>query len=93
MHGGTGPSCSTRSIMRFELQLLDQNPGRKLKWRNPAASWEVDKRSVINPTQARALLDAVRAQRPSGPPRGVLRRLYYSGLRPEEANRVASARR
>lgn len=69
-----------------ELQLLDDNPGRKLKWRNPAATWEVDKRSVINPTQARALLDAVREQQPSGPRLvaffGVL---YYSGLRPEEA--------
>ncbi|HUJ08317.1 MAG TPA: tyrosine-type recombinase/integrase, partial [Streptosporangiaceae bacterium] len=69
-----------------ELRLLDDNPGRKLKWRNPAATWEVDKRSVINPAQARALLDAVRVQQPSGPRLvaffGVL---YYSGLRPEEA--------
>jgi integrase len=41
---------------------------------------------VVNPSQARKLLEAVRAQRPSGPRLvaffGVL---YYSGLRPEEA--------
>jgi integrase len=41
----------------------------------------VDKRSVINPTQARVL----RAQRPSGPRLSLLRRLALRGLRPEEA--------
>jgi hypothetical protein len=54
--------------------------------RAPKMAWEVDRRVVVNPKQARALLEAVRAQQPSGPRLvaffGVL---YYSGLRPEEA--------
>ena len=41
---------------------------------------------MVNPRQARALLAAVRAQKPSGPRLvaffGVM---YYAGLRPEEA--------
>ena len=69
-----------------ELKLLDQNPIKNLKWRAPKTAWEVDRRVVVNPRQARALLDAVRSQQPSGPRLvaffGVL---YYSGLRPEEA--------
>jgi integrase len=69
-----------------ELKLLDQNPIKNLKWRAPKTAWEVDRRVVVNPKQARALLEAVRAQQPSGPRLvaffGVL---YYSGLRPEEA--------
>jgi integrase len=69
-----------------ELKLLDTNPVKGLKWRAPKVAHEVDSRVVVNPAQARALLEAVRAQRPSGPRLiaffGVL---YYSGLRPEEA--------
>ena len=69
-----------------ELKLLDANPIKGLKWRAPKVAHEVDRRVVVNPTQARALLEAVRAQQPSGPRLvaffGVL---YYSGLRPEEA--------
>jgi integrase len=69
-----------------ELKLLDSNPIKGLKWRAPKVAHEVDRRVVVNPAQARALLEAVRAQQPSGPRLvaffGVL---YYSGLRPEEA--------
>jgi integrase len=69
-----------------ELKLLDTNPIQALKWRAPKIAHEVDRRVVVNPAQARALLDAVRTQQPSGPRLvaffGVL---YYSGLRPEEA--------
>jgi integrase len=69
-----------------ELKLLDTNPIKSLKWRAPKVAHAVDRRVVVNPTQARALLEAVRAQQPSGPRLvaffGVL---YYSGLRPEEA--------
>jgi integrase len=69
-----------------EQKFLDQNPIKHLKWRASKVGWEVDRRVVVNPKQARALLEAVRAQRPSGPRLvaffGVL---YYSGLRPEEA--------
>ena len=69
-----------------ELGLLDSNPIKSIKWRAPRMTPEVNRRVVVNPSQARALLEAVRAQKPSGPRLvaffGVL---YYSGLRPEEA--------
>jgi integrase len=69
-----------------ELGLLDSNPVKNIRWRAPRVTPEVDRRVVVNPSQARALLEAVRVQEPSGPRLvaffGVL---YYSGLRPEEA--------
>jgi len=69
-----------------ERGLIAENPVKKLKWRAPKMAHEVDRRVVVNPRQARALLEAVREQHPSGPRLvaffGVL---YYSGLRPEEA--------
>jgi integrase len=64
----------------------ETNPIRALKWKAPKASAGVDRRCVVNPRQARALLAAVRVQEPSGPRLvaffGVM---YYAGLRPEEA--------
>ena len=49
-------------------------------------SSEVDRRSVVNPRQARALLDAVRDQQPSGPMLvAFFAVMYYAGLRPQEA--------
>jgi integrase len=71
-----------------ELKVIDveANPVRALKWTAPRTSAAVDRRSVVNPQQARALLSAVRIQDPSGPRLvaffGVM---YYAGLRPEEA--------
>jgi hypothetical protein len=50
-----------------ERGLLETNPIRALKWTAPKVSGQIDRRSVVNPHQARALLDAVRAQQPSGP--------------------------
>jgi integrase len=54
-------------------------------------SSQVDRRSVVNPRQARALLDAVHVQQPSGARLvaffGVM---YYAGLRPEEAINLAA---
>src|SRR5262249_8842765 len=47
--------------------LRQTNPVRTLKWTAPKVSGQVDRRSVVNAHQARALLDAVRAQQPSGP--------------------------
>ena len=44
-----------------ELGLLEANPIRALKWTAPKVSSQVDRRSVVNPRQARALLEAVRA--------------------------------
>ncbi len=46
----------------------------------------MDRRSVVNPHQARALLQAVRTQQPSGPRLvAFFAVMYYAGLRPEEA--------
>ena len=69
-----------------ELGLLETNPIRVLKWTAPKVSSQVDRRSVVNPRQARALLEAVRAQQPSGPRLVTFFAvMYYAGLRPEEA--------
>jgi site-specific recombinase XerD len=70
----------------IELGLLDTNPIRALKWTAPKVSSQVDRRSVVNPRQARALLEAVRAQQPSGARLvAFFAAMYYAGLRPEEA--------
>jgi hypothetical protein len=45
----------------------------------------------VNPRQARALLEAVRAQQPSGPRLvAFFAVMYYAGLRPEEAVNLAA---
>lgn len=68
-----------------ELKLLTGNPIKGLKWKLPKTTYEVDRRSVVNHVQARALLDAVGKQSRSGPRLvaffGVM---YYTALRPEE---------
>jgi integrase len=70
----------------IELGLLDTNPIRALKWTAPKVSSQVDRRSVVNPRQARALLEAVRAQQPSGARLvAFFAVMYFAGLRPEEA--------
>jgi len=70
----------------IEVGLLETNPIRALKWTAPKVSSQVDRRSVVNPSQARALLAAVRAQHPSGPMLiAFFAVMYYAGLRPEEA--------
>lgn len=69
-----------------EIGHLEANPIRVLKWTAPKVSSQVDRRSVVNPCQARALLAAVRAQQPSGPRLvAFFAVMYYAGLRPEEA--------
>lgn len=74
-----------------ELGLLETNPIRVLKWTAPKVSGQVDRRSVVNPRQARALLEAVRAQQPSGPRLvAFFAVMYYAGLRPEEAINLAA---
>jgi integrase len=64
---------------------LDSNPIKSLKWKPPKVTYEVDKRSVVNPTQARSLLAEVEAQKPSGKRLvAFFGAMYYAGLRPEE---------
>ena len=73
-------------VYAVEMNLLDSNPIRALKWTAPRVSGQVDRRCVVNPGQARALLDAVRAQQPSGPRLvAFFGLMYYAGFRPEEA--------
>jgi integrase len=74
-----------------ELGLLETNSIRAIKWAAPKVSSQVDRRSVVNPRQARALLEAVRAQQPSGPRLvAFFAVMYYAGLRPEEAINLAA---
>lgn len=69
-----------------ELKLLPANPLKTLKWKPPANAYEVDRRSVVNHTQAKALLAAVAAQKPSGERLvAFFALMYYAALRPEEA--------
>ncbi|MEV4253256.1 tyrosine-type recombinase/integrase [Spirillospora sp. NPDC049652] len=69
-----------------ELGLLESNPVTLVKWKAPKAAGTVDRRSVVNHSQARRLLAAVRARKPSGERLAVFFAvLYYAGLRPEEA--------
>src|SRR5262249_40039420 len=70
----------------FERGLLETNPIRMLKWTALKVASQVDRRSVVSPHQARALLAAVRAQQPSGPRLvAFFAVMYYAGLRPDEA--------
>jgi integrase len=70
----------------LELGLVETNPIRTLKWTALKVSSQVDRRSVVNPRRARALLEAVRGQQPSGPRLvAFFAAMYYAGLRPEEA--------
>jgi len=62
------------------------NPIMSLSWTAPKTAKAVDKRVVVNPIQARTLLEAVRDQGPSGS--GLVAFfavMYYSALRPGEA--------
>ncbi|RBQ17783.1 integrase [Spongiactinospora rosea] len=69
-----------------ELGLLEKNPIPDLKWKITKTTFQVDRRSVVNPDQARALLAAVEQQKPSGPLlMPFFAALYFAGLRPEEA--------
>ena len=70
-----------------ELGAIDvgANPIRALKWKAPVALATVDRRSVVNPRQARSLLSTVRSQKPSGPRLvAFFGTIYFAALRPEE---------
>lgn len=73
-----------------ERKLLTSNPLPALKWTAPRVTHTVDRRSVVNPVQARTLLNAVR-DRPRSGPRMVafFGCLYFAALRPEEAVSLA----
>lgn len=71
-----------------ELKKLSANPLHAVKWKPPKATGTVDPRTVVNPDQVRALLDAVKQV---GWTRGsrmmaMFACMYYAALRPEEAS-------
>lgn len=75
-----------------ERKLLHKNPVISLSWTAPKTVKALDKRVVLNPTQAKALLEAVRYQAPSGS--GLVAFfavMYYSALRPGEALNLRKA--
>ena len=77
----------------IELEELTANPLDRLKWKPPKVSEVVDRRVVVNPRQARALLIAVTyvGQQRRGPhARGqrlmaLYACMYFAALRPAEA--------
>jgi integrase len=75
-----------------EQRHLTVNPVAQLKWKAPAVAEAVDRRVVISPAQARALLGAVRGQGERGQRMEAFYAcLYYAGLRPSEAVALTEA--
>jgi integrase len=71
-----------------EIEAVSANNLDKVSWTAPKVSDVVDRRVVINPTQARELLTAVTYVGPVDRGRhlrGFFATLYYAGLRPAEA--------
>ncbi len=69
-----------------ERRLLAENPITVLPRKAPKVAQAVDRRVVVNPEQARALLDAVAVQKPSGDRLvAFFGAMYYAALRPAEA--------
>jgi integrase len=66
-----------------ERGYLDGNPLDRVKWKAPKTSDAVDRRSVVNPTQARALLGAVAQDDERLTLFFAL--MYFAALRPAEA--------
>lgn len=69
-----------------ELELLVSNPLKKVRWQLPKGADVVDRRVVVNPSQARALLGAVWAHDPAVA--AFFACMYYAGLRPAEARNL-----
>jgi len=68
-----------------ELGHYPANPLARVKWQAPKVAESVDRRSVVNHDQARALLDAVRAQKGIGPHlHAFFACMYYAAMRPAE---------
>ncbi|MGW2147499.1 tyrosine-type recombinase/integrase [Nonomuraea bangladeshensis] len=70
-----------------EQKVFGTNPLDEIKWTVPKAVTVVDPRTVVNPAQARRLLDALpKVGRKRGPRlKALFACIYYAALRPEEA--------
>ncbi len=69
-----------------ELELMTANPLKRVRWKAPPPSDVVDRRVVVNPTQARDLLAAVWDRDPALA--AFFACLYYAGMRPAEARNL-----
>lgn len=90
-----GKAASPSTVMRkrsafysalqysVELAIFDANPLDRVKWKAPFSADTVDRRVVVNPEQARALLRAVRDISPAV--EAFFACIYFAGLRPSEA--------
>ncbi|MCC5032298.1 tyrosine-type recombinase/integrase [Streptomyces sp. WAC 00631] len=77
--------------LAVEHELLPGNPLHRVHWETPKAVEELDVRSVATPTQARTLLEAVRAQGPRGAHLvGFFACIYYAAMRPEEVSMLSA---
>jgi integrase len=71
---------------------LASNPLATIRWKAPKLTGAVDRRSVVNPVQARTLLNAVRETRRSGKRLvAFFGLMYFAALRPEEAVNVRAS--
>ncbi|MBS2547413.1 tyrosine-type recombinase/integrase [Catenulispora sp. NL8] len=69
-----------------ELKRLPTNPINEIGWRAPRTTEVVDRRVVVNPVQARALLSAVEKQGRYGKKLvAFFALMYFAALRPSEA--------
>lgn len=69
-----------------ELHHLSANPLPGIKWKPPRVVTTINRRTVVNPIQARTLLAAVRETQRSGPRLvAFFGLMYFAALRPEEA--------
>ncbi|TKT01662.1 tyrosine-type recombinase/integrase [Streptomyces lasalocidi] len=77
--------------LAVENELLPGNPLLRVHWETPKAVEELDTRSVATPAQARALLDAVRAQGVRGTHLvAFFACMYYAAMRPEEVSMLSA---
>lgn len=77
--------ATLHSVLEYavELELFPSNPLKRIRWKAPKATDGVDRRIVVNPDQARALLEAVLRRDPAVA--AFFACLYYAGSRPAEA--------
>jgi integrase len=65
---------------------FQMNPLASVSWKSPKVAESIDRRRVVNPRQAQALLEAVASQGPMGQHlEAFFGCLYHAGLRPAEA--------
>jgi integrase len=84
----TRKRATLHSVLQYavELEVFPANPLKRVRWKAPVPTDVVDRRVVVNPAQARALLDAVWEQDPALA--AFFACLYYAGLRPAEARNL-----